>query len=164
MSSTTRLMAHFNPRSPWGERQLWRRPCIPTSGFQSTLPVGGATVKCSRGYVVHRISIHAPRGGSDSFGAGRQNKGDDFNPRSPWGERQHGPVQPDGCQNFNPRSPWGERLARSPFALKKQIFQSTLPVGGATVTNLRTCAIWRISIHAPRGGSDKRTFAGKMQK
>ena len=33
----------FNPRSPWGER-LWFRPHRSRiTGFQSTLPVGGAT-------------------------------------------------------------------------------------------------------------------------
>ena len=33
-------------------------------------------------------------------------------------------------------------------------FQSTLPVGGATVVRCRRCQFWNISIHAPRGGSD----------
>ena len=34
------------------------------------------------------------------------------------------------------------------------IFQSTLPVGGATSVSFRTESLSVISIHAPRGGSD----------
>ena len=55
--------------------------------FQSTLPVGGATLFGIPGFPDAVISIHAPRGGSDSevdfFGNFKR----DFNPRSPWGER-----------------------------------------------------------------------------
>ena len=80
------------------------------------------------------------------------------------------------ANNFNPRSPCGERqllLHRLPGAVQ---FQSTLPVWGATVAN-KSCAqfglfqstlpVWgatkghpayhhdsQISIHAPRVGSD----------
>ena len=34
-----------------------------------------------------RISIHAPRGGSDSAKVNDETDNHDFNPRSPWGER-----------------------------------------------------------------------------
>ena len=34
--------------------------------FQSTLPVGGATLYQSSGRLVAQVSIHAPRGGSDT--------------------------------------------------------------------------------------------------
>ena len=56
--------------------------------FQSTLPVGGAT--CSD-FVIFYI-----------------------------------------YNDFNPRSPWGERLVTSVFGIIWLVFQSTLPVGGAT--------------------------------
>ncbi len=57
------------------------------------------------------ISIHAPRAGSDCNGCG-------------WN------IPP---RNFNPRSPCGERLAcRVPFISPPSVFQSTLPVRGAT--------------------------------
>ena len=56
----------------------------------------------------------------------------DFNPRSPCGER-HGEVRSRNFRfYFNPRSPCGERLR---------------PCAGSL------CG-WRISIHAPRAGSD----------
>ena len=35
--------AYFNPRSPWGERQVFGRQTALNWSFQSTLPVGGAT-------------------------------------------------------------------------------------------------------------------------
>ena len=58
------------------------------------------------------------------------------------------------CPDFNPRSPWGERPVQQLQMLNNDVFQSTLPVGGATnlfgFLNLTLV----ISIHAPRGGSD----------
>ena len=102
------------------------------STFQSTLPVGGATKYVGGELLYASISIHAPRGGSDNIPPAARPPGLDFNPRSPWGER--------------PKS-----SARSG---SERIFQSTLPVGGAT-EHLNICrATWAISIHAPRGGSD----------
>ena len=62
------------------------------SRFQSTLPVGGATLPEDVCHAFDTISIHAPRGGSD-FGRSLQHRAwQYFNPRSPWGERQHGVV------------------------------------------------------------------------
>ena len=78
------------------------------------------------------ISIHAPRTGSDRKPDPPDESWDDFNPRSPHGERQELPALRDAIWHFNPRSPHGERL---------------LP--GATVRRLP-----KISIHAPRTGSD----------
>ena len=57
---------------------------------------------------------------------------DDFNPRSPHGERRALPLKGENHGYFNPRSPHGERRRR------------TMP-GGAAIF---------ISIHAPRTGSD----------
>ena len=38
--------SNFNPRSPWGERLLFRSQSCFHFRFQSTLPVGGATCNC----------------------------------------------------------------------------------------------------------------------
>ena len=101
--------------------------------FQSTLPAGGATYvllgtmevdqdfnpRSPRGERHYEksiliwkeiISIHAPRGGSDSAGTETISGGKYFNPRSPRGERH--------------------------------------------ITRARADKAFRISIHAPRGGSD----------
>ena len=146
---------HFNPRSPWGERPAglfsttgWKTISIhaPRGGsdpsrmgimpeaytFQSTLPVGGAT----DGFLSKRqeffISIHAPRGGSDCERYSSCVRLSNFNPRSPWGERLGEPELVDIHSDFNPRSPWGERQLYQVNAESFFIFQSTLPVGGAT--------------------------------
>ena len=147
------------------------------TAFQSTLPVGGATAYCRFRCYFSPISIHAPRGGSDlaflTYNATHKH----FNPRSPWGERQTGCTMytsrflisihaPRGGSDiprggalrenvdFNPRSPWGERLCGSAPMVLFGIFQSTLPVGGATRMIAFADPNTGISIHAPRGGSD----------
>ena len=102
------------------------------------------------------ISIHAPRGGSDAFLNRLLSEAQDFNPRSPRGERPSGTALLYPSQHFNPRSPRGERPAcdtlvlarpkdfnpRSPRGERQGtrtslmyclIFQSTLPAGGATL-------------------------------
>ena len=174
---------HFNPRSPWGERPLRVGICWCVVGFQSTLPVGGATVSaCMYGYK-RNISIHAPRGGSDHILHGTLIGRINFNPRSPWGERlvveraapSEGKFQstlPVGGattllgrlrpshQDFNPRSPWGERRSGARVSVTNQVFQSTLPVGGATMGGKCSEYQCRISIHAPRGGSDSSASGG----
>ena len=59
-------------------------------------------------------------------------------------------------RDFNPRSPWGERQRRDLSAETATAFQSTLPVGGATSNFFTSGFLLYISIHAPRGGSDLR--------
>ena len=110
-----------------------------TAGFQSTLPVGGATLPTAGRGCCPSISIHAPRGGSD-LDVG-------IFPHLLWVISIHAPrggsdqLRWPPCPrkpNFNPRSPWGERLptrgcATLPWPV---IFQSTLPVGGATAERI----------------------------
>ena len=128
----TRMFQHFNPRSPWGERRFFIARKEAAGVFQSTLPVGGATVLSEVIHADHMISIHAPRGGSDS------NQARFFLAHV----------------YFNPRSPWGERLGGSLLLSFHSLFQSTLPVGGATRKTTFPRTTKAISIHAPRGGSD----------
>ena len=145
----------FNPRSPWGERHKSSRGTALTLGFQSTLPVGGATRFSAlpfRAYAFQStlpvggatkfqtvnlphtcISIHAPRGGSDCARTSLYNL--------IW-ISIHAPRGGSdlafrvkiciGQFDFNPRSPWGERPAPEDVE----------------------APVCMISIHAPRGGSD----------
>ena len=55
---------------------------------------------------------------------------------------------------FNPRSPRGERPFQARGKSPGKLFQSTLPVWGATVMYGISCLSGTISIHAPRVGSD----------
>ena len=75
--------------------------------------------------------------------------------RTPHGGAALSRIQLGCCwNNFNPRSPWGERLSAGGQAAALQGFQSTLPVGGATLYPHLLYTGTSISIHAPRGGSD----------
>ena len=148
--------------------------------FNPRSPVRGATVLLCDVWLGHRISIHAPRVGSDSPNKHRHLPLGYFNPRSPCGERLcqilhhpaalhisiHAPrVGSDAwlfedkanVDRFNPRSPCGERRRKNRSITSFQLFQSTLPVWGATIQNGGAAEDWGISIHAPRVGSD---FAG----
>ena len=62
--------------------------------------------------------------------------------------------------DFNPRSPCGERLCHAPTDGSNHAqFQPTLPVRGATPDGLSVCQRALISTHAPRAGSDPRSFS-----
>mgnify|MGYP001666029141 CR=1 FL=1 len=87
-SVVRRLWNNFNPRSPCGERPPQRNQASPITVFQSTLPVWGATGWLIGLAVVRYISIHAPRVGSDQCQRASVQKGVNFNPRSPCGERR----------------------------------------------------------------------------
>ena len=177
----TRLLASqwdFNPRSPWGERQFPVRRIRTPRKFQSTLPVGGATKSGKPPRRRSRFQSTLPVGGATKQIDNKAPPNFDFNPRSPWGERRnrawiitdaevisiHAPRGGSDCADktiilipidFNPRSPWGERLSSSTAGITASQFQSTLPVGGATQCTDSGIAISSISIHAPRGGSDR---------
>ena len=126
----------------------------------------------------YRISIHAPREGSDRLSCHADSPSRHFNPRSPRGERPGSNSSAETCAiYFNPRSPRGERQvdadaladaqkfqstlpARGATGVKflggnlRNLFQSTLPARGATSGRGRTRRRAEISIHAPREGSD----------
>ena len=55
---------------------------------------------------------------------------------------------------FNPRSPYGERQGIVVFISLFMIFQSTLPIRGATDRGVLAGLLLGISIHAPHTGSD----------
>ena len=124
--------SHFNPRSPCGERQGLFFLVIFDLLFQSTLPVWGATANSMIDTGKDKISIHAPRVGSDSPGTVFKFLYTDFNPRSPCGERRSTRRTWHMTANFNPRSPCGERHLLDVVGVLVFVFQSTLPVWGAT--------------------------------
>ena len=68
-------MAHFNPRSPHGERRGCACKNALRALFQSTLPARGATQRSiNKMNEVTVISIHAPRTGSDPHGGSHANQ------------------------------------------------------------------------------------------
>ena len=101
-----------------------------------------------------RISIHAPRAGSDTI---------TFQTPTTTGISIHAPRAGSDedidrrvarVEDFNPRSPCGERPNMIYFKTTMPKFQSTLPVRGATTTDKYIERVKKISIHAPRAGSD----------
>ena len=97
---TEEPVINFNPRSPRGERQYAACKRGKVSEFQSTLPARGATICPVCGEPVEvGISIHAPREGSDWDSKNSDEYGNNFNPRSPRGERPRAPRHlPSSCQ------------------------------------------------------------------
>ena len=139
--------------------------------------MGGATLHNTFGRCWRRISIHAPRGGSDRSMAKSASTVVDFNPRSPWGERRHcdskyqppikfqstlpvggatllSPTSAMSVFYFNPRSPWGERPAGPVDVTDGTLISIHAPRGGSDDKTLGRGPWHTISIHAPRGGSD----------
>ena len=82
---------------------------------------------------ISRISIHAPRMGSDSAFLERPELHFQFQSTLPgWGATK--PIQGDrqNRKDFNPRSPDGERHGDAANVTVTDVFQSTLPGWGAT--------------------------------
>ena len=123
---------YFNPRSPHGERRL----------------------RQYRAQNRQRISIHAPRTGSDKMifaGMCLAIFQSTLPARGATGSHQAAESQQD---DFNPRSPHGERQIPVYNARREAVFQSTLPARGATLLVPPDTRRAPISIHAPRTGSD----------
>ena len=127
------FLCNFNPRSPHGERRRGRVQDTSKKSFQSTLPARGATLRMPAERCWIKISIHAPRTGSD--------------PRPPIAL-----CRPCVISIHAPRTgsdPAVLRVVFLPF-----VFQSTLPARGATPVAAHQGVALLISIHAPRTGSD----------
>ena len=146
--------ANFNPRSRMGSDIASFYICASFDIFQSTLPHGerpsayyrqdihrnfnprppawGATGNAGEYDIQQFISIHAPRMGSDDAEVENQGK----------------------SHHFNPRPPHGERLSVRSRPITAFTFQSTLPAWGATTYDYSDGYLTKISIHAPRMGSD----------
>ena len=81
----------------------------------------------------YAISIHASRGGSDSSCRFRATPSPYFNPRFPWGKRHRRHRRGNSHQQFQSTLPVGEATMYRPRRWNGPwLFQSTLPVGEAT--------------------------------
>ena len=127
------IESDFNPRSPCGERPQGMAFLAAVPGFQSTLPVWGATCfQADQERRLGTISIHAPRVGSDVSQIPIVVSSTRFQSTLPvWGATTPSPVllvnsdisihaprvgsdnssirTRQSGRNFNPRSPCGER-------------------------------------------------------
>ena len=87
-----------------------------------------------------------------------------FNPHSPCGERRQSPSAATSSRNFNPHSPCGERLFTPPILPEVTIFQSTLPLRGATSPcSLPFAATWEFQSTLPLRGATQQRIARSVQ-
>ena len=148
--------------------------------FQSTLPVRGATVRCWIWTRTGKISIHAPREGSDHAGDRKSIQLHRFQSTLPVrgatsigvyvdhlslfqstlpvrGATADGIVITDSAAEFQSTLPVRGATADGIVITDSAAeFQSTLPVRGATISAPTAGRQPQISIHAPREGSDLR--------
>ena len=122
-----------------GSDDAWEDEGSTTVGFQSTLPVWGATFpRYGRGGRIS-ISIHAPRVGSDLERALENLERRLISIHAPRvGSDSGRGTLTESQKNFNPRSPCGERRKALDRRRGASRFQSTLPVWGATRSPLVT--------------------------
>ena len=146
---------NFNPRSPCGERPATGKKIPTIESFQSTLPLRGATQVTGRKLSDIIISIHAPLAGSDHVPAVRKVAGRAISIHAPLAGSDRRPhMVLTSVRDFNPRSPCGERPACGMSSSARRVFQSTLPLRGATAPVVGHLVVDDISIHAPLAGSD----------
>ena len=107
-------MFHFNPRSPYGERLSALLLGFLLRYFNPRSPYGERLFLVGMCMIPFAISIHAPLTGSDC--------------------REQ--VALAAHVHFNPRSPYGERRCHHSSRRHDFLFQSTLPLRGATKTTV----------------------------
>ena len=154
---TSAAAKDFNPRSPHGERPPAGDERGGGMAFQSTLPARGATPgSCvAVGFLV--ISIHAPRTGSDPQHPQKSRGEWLFQSTLPArGATRKIATSTNGGKNFNPRSPHGERQMRTIVLVDFYKISIHAPRTGSDQNGQREpFARHHISIHAPRTGSDR---------
>ena len=123
--------------------------------FQSTLPVGEATKQCCGRSVKKQISIHASRGGSDKKAISKVTMDNISIHASRGGSDKYHRAGCKYLKKFQSTLPVGEATVYgNPTCVGTSRFQSTLPVGEATFISSKCFCKGQISIHASRGGSD----------
>ena len=181
MIAASSALMHFNPRSPHGERRTsGRHPCghqaisihAPRTGsdsppsrecrqsvldFNPRSPHGERPTERQNQLDALNISIHAPRTGSDADISEMQ-RGDIISIHAP----RTGSDPRAFCAKGRGGAFQSTLPARGATAWTRQSclphsFQSTLPARGATTDTVSVLTLVRISIHAPRTGSDGRT-------
>ena len=153
ISSRERQGHHFNPRAPYGARQI-KLPTARTNQehFNPRAPYGARPCDGAMLPRTGTISIHVPRTGHDVVHATYLPFQNDFNPRAPYGARLHDlllrrrtkPFQ-STCPvrgttfltpsftshhlHFNPRAPYGARRPPLPFYQAHTDFNPRAPYG-----------------------------------
>ena len=181
----SRPCGNFNPHSPCGERQYaYRHPSVkveisihtPLAGSDEAgaavlvkadvisihTPLAGSDPSQSPASGYDRISIHTPLAGSDSPSASTAPIRQYFNPHSPCGERLRVCCAQSECRSISIHTPLaGSDRTMTPIRPLARLFQSTLPLRGATPSNAVNNASSDFNPHSPCG---ERRHAGTFRK
>ena len=150
----SRFSSKFQSTPPHGERPIRNFPKGPAMIFQSTLPHGERLTGKGVGSITISISIHAPAWRA-TLHHGHGLHGNQISIHAPaWGATKNRNPSNRKKKYFNPRPPHGERPALYISGERREQFQSTPPAWGATIIGQSILHYMRISIHAPRMGSD----------
>ena len=145
---------YFNPHSPCGERRGLAE-MLEVLDISIHTPLAGSDVDMLDINDIHVISIHTPLAGSDVDML-------DINDihvisiHTPLAGSDRKTLKTSANSwNFNPHSPCGERPATVTLFFPDTLFQSTLPLRGATRASHIRFLHLPISIHTPLAGSDQ---------
>ena len=122
----------FNPRSPHGERQNNLLLHAIAINFNPRSPHGERLLVVLHHFSKRIISTHAPRTGSDVSDFSEHLNAWNFNPRSPHGERQIFVATFGAINKFQPTLPARGATKQSTAPRYRYQFQPTLPARGAT--------------------------------
>ena len=156
VSEHHRAPLNFNPRSPHGERPSRSVPSRSTAKISIHAPRTGSDDRdWLANFARQNISIHAPRTGSDQDGRTPGRRTPYFNPRSPHGERRCQKVRNGLPAAFQSTLP-ARGATRLPHCLIACLayFNPRSPHGERPSTAVDDGVTMHISIHAPRTGSD----------
>ena len=129
---------NFYPRSPRGERRKEQPLARQRNKISIHAPREGSDLGRLAASAGQRISIHAPREGSDaSKQVWARRKAIFLSTLPARGATETWPKQATIWEHFYPRSPRGERPGRRWAMAKVTIFLSTLPARGATLLDCR---------------------------
>ena len=143
-----RKISIHTPLAGSDSRQILRRP---QRMISIHTPLAGSDPRIRFGCGGHGISIHTPLAGSDSTLA-RLGLDSTISIHTPLaGSDVVSFPAPAVCVNFNPHSPCGERRPATARALQHALFQSTLPLRGATCRRNRWSGLAHFNPHSPCG-------------
>ena len=126
--------------------------------FQSTLPLRGVTCAACGSKLAWVFQSTLPLRGVTTRSSSQARPAPNFNPHSPCRERLSTHNTSFFRFYFNPCSPCGERPSVMSPTKPPLLFQSTLPLRGATGTVRAAHNHRRISIHVPPAGATCRPF------
>ena len=148
-------MGSDHNQTGWGATIIKIAITVHIFKFQSTLPGWGATSIVARDVAHVQFQSTLPGWGATTRIGVLVPLVTHFNPRSPDGERHRPPDNSNPTPRyFNPRSPDGERLSKSVVPPNVSRISIHAPRMGSDRLRFETPQIKAISIHAPRMGSD----------